>query len=445
MVLKKTIEYLFYFFLFLLPWQTRLIWQDASLNNFTWEYGRLSLYGTQLILWSLLLVYGFWLVKNHRLKSLSFSEVKLRLKKPEILIYWLVALFVLIAGVSVIDSLNVFLSYIRWLNLLEATALMSMILIFDFSLIKISIVLVASSLVQSIFAIWQFFVQYVPANKWLGLASHLSTVGGSIILQTDSERWLRSYGSLPHPNMLGGFLVIGILFLLYLGFLANTSHRRIMVLLSLVFLIPALFFSFSRSAWVALIFSLVILAFWLVKNKNLILPGRFLKQLIIVLLLISICGSLLTDPLITRLQGKEPLEVSSIELRIAFTEQALMLIKNDIFTGTGIGNYTLGVYQQINGSWPGYYYQPVHNIYLLVLAELGIFAALLFYLIILLLLWRLVIKAVSLEKIIGLVAFLAILTISLFDHYFWTMYFGLIIFWLIFALNLKNTKDSSGF
>jgi len=138
--------------------------------------------------------------------------------------------------------------------------------------------------------------------------------------------------------------------------------------------------------------------------------------------------------------GIQPLEVNSIELRFTFTEQAMQLIKNDLWTGTGIGSYTLGVYQQINSTWPGYYYQPVHNIYLLILAELGIFGFVIFGLILLLLLYNLKASATSLEKTIMTLMLVAILIISLFDHYFWTLYSGLLMLWIILALNLKNLK-----
>ena len=68
--LKKLVEYGFYLFIFLLPWQTRLIWRDATLNGFTYEYGRASLYGTQILLWVLLLLGVVILFKTKQ--SISF-------------------------------------------------------------------------------------------------------------------------------------------------------------------------------------------------------------------------------------------------------------------------------------------------------------------------------------------------------------------------------------
>ena len=42
-----------------------------------------------------------------------------------------------------------------------------------------------------------------------------------------------------------------------------------------------------------------------------------------------------------------------------------------------------------------------------------------------------------------LLGLIAALTISLFDHYFWTLEFGVLFFWLLVGLNLKQLKRSS--
>ena len=452
--LEKIIERGFYLFIFLLPWQTRLIWQETYFNGYISEYSRFSLYGTEILLWLVLFIYGFWLLKNRYFEKLNFSQVLLKLKNPVVLIYWLIILFLLFAGFSVIWSLGTALAYYRFVVLAEAIAMFSMILVFgtglnqsqgktSFSFKKIAVFWVGSAAIQGLFATWQFFVQYTFANKWLGLAEHFSNVPGSIILQTTGERWLRAYGSLPHPNILAGFLVIGLLFLFYLALVAEKRASRIFVLTSLLMIAPGLFFSFSRSAWLALIIVLGFLGFWLWR-ENKIWRKAFLKIVFLLIIIFVVLGINLWQPVLTRIQGEQDLEVASIYLRVAFVKQAWDLIKDSPILGQGIGNYTLAVYQKINAAWPGFYYQPVHNIYLLVLAELGIFGALIFGLILILLIWNLA-KAeganrdsrLRLEKAIVFLALISILIISLFDHYFWSLYFGIIIFWLILALNLK--------
>src|SRR3989338_3887495 len=54
----RWIEYLIYFFLFIIPWQTRLILRHGVLNNGNWEYGIVGIYGTEILLWIIVLLFG---------------------------------------------------------------------------------------------------------------------------------------------------------------------------------------------------------------------------------------------------------------------------------------------------------------------------------------------------------------------------------------------------
>ena len=438
--LEKIIEYGFYLFLFLLPWQTRLIVHDPMINGFTWEYGRISIYGTEILLWIIFSFYIVWLFKTRKFRKISLSNLVERLKKPDILVYWLFVLFVVLAGLSVFWAMDWELAYYRWFRLVEAVAVMSMILMFNFKLHRIAICWISTSALQGVFAIWQFFVQFVFANKWLGLAYHHSTVAGSIILESTQERWLRAYGSLPHPNMLGGFLVIALLFLLYLAFIAKNRYQRFYILFNLIIILPGLFFTFSRSAWIALLVCLAILGGWLTIKKQYLYKKTFFKIFMLMVVLVMILGINLQGPLMTRILGQERLETESIRLRMTFNEQAFGMIKEHPMTGVGIGNYTLGVFNEISDYWPGYYYQPVHNIYLLILTELGIFGIIICGLILGIMVWLLAKNADDLKSVISFLALFSILIVGLFDHYYMTLYFGLIVFFVVVGINLKEVR-----
>lgn len=446
--LPKIIEYLFLVFLFLLPWQTRLIWREAVLNGYVWEYGRLSLYGTEILLWLIIILFGYYLTKQYPPKTLFKKDFFSRLKIPAVFLYWLIVLLAIISGVSIFWSLDSVLAYFHWVQFLEAICLVAIILNLNFDFKKFAIILISSAGIQSIFAIWQFFNQYIFANKWLGLAEHLSVGGGSIILETTSGRWLRAYGSLPHPNILGGILVIALVLLFYLGLTVQNKKERTFVLLNLVLIVPALFFTFSRSAWVALILVFGLMIFWLYRQKNIIWNKNFIKLFSIFVLIVVILSTIFSGLLLSRVSPTTDLEAQSISLRYAFTKQALTIAQSSWLTGVGLGNYTLAVFEKIKHSWPGYYYQPVHNIYLLVFVELGIFGILIFSLIIFILIYKYFqseflrsgIKP-SLQKTIIFLSLILMLVISLFDHYFWTLYSSHILFWLIIAWNIKMLKN----
>jgi len=445
----RTIQYLFCAYLFLLPWQTRLIWHDAHLNGFVWEYGRFSLYGSQLLLWLILLLFAVWLIKNRptKLGPLNFFE---RLYQPANFIYWLIILFVITSGLSIFWALDQPLAYYRWFIVLQSVALLALVLLSTIKFKLIAWAVVAAGIVQGLVASWQFITQAVWPNKWLGLAKHLSELDGTIVIQTATGRWLRAYGSLSHPNVLGGFLVICFLFLVYLAVTANSYREKILVVVGEIVIIAGLFFSFSRSAWLALIVGLVLFGWWLHRARQLVWQRRFFKLLLVSGVILVALFSSLPELWLARWQAQAPVEVSSLSLRLTFTQQAWQLIQLAPWQGTGIGHYTLGVVKHISSTWPGYYYQPVHNLYLLVLAELGVIGFIIFCLIIFSLFWFLARKIfrgetpdddIVLARVISWLCFIAILIISLVDHYFWSLEFGVVIFWLILALNIKVLKS----
>jgi len=159
----------------------------------------------------------------------------------------------------------------------------------------------------------------VPAE--LALSPDLS--GASVIL-TDGLRWLRAYGLTYHPNVLGGFMVVGIL--LGLPLIGSRSGRIIWWLLWL-----GLFISFSRSAWIAaavMVPVLFLLGFkqgWLAgKTPALALAGAAIILIICALVWRSQLEVRLS-PLLARLSS-EP----TIAGDFAFTEGISVVERGDL-------------------------------------------------------------------------------------------------------------------
>ncbi|MBT4122198.1 hypothetical protein HOE31_04595, partial [bacterium] len=98
------------------------------------------------------------------------------------------------------------------------------------------------------------------------------------------------------------------------------------------------------------------------------------------------------------------------------------------YKGLGLGQYTLRL-AQLYPDLPGYIYQPVHDSGMLTLAELGLWGLLIFSTIILFIFlgansfWLLIV---------------AVLILGLFDHYFRSMYFGIMLWWLVLAIGYKK-------
>ncbi|MBU1036542.1 O-antigen ligase family protein [Patescibacteria group bacterium] len=424
-ILDKLICYGLYLFVFLLPWQTRWIFKEASLNSVEWEYGRLSLYGSEILLIILLilavvkwLLYYQKLNQQQRAKEIKseFSGLKL----------WLI-LLALWSAITIIWSKDSLLSWYGWLKLMEGIALFWLISSRIFLINKkiIGFSLIFSAVIQSLIGIGQWILQYSLSSKWLGMSYLNPAALGISVIETASGRFLRAYGSFPHPNMLAGFLVISILIAFILINREKSSTKTKWFYFALIVMSGGLFLTFSRAGWLALFISLAVyLLFYYSKKIN----RQKLIQPAFLIILIFIFLSLANFDLIkSRLQGQERLEVRSNIERLNSYKQALPIIKEYWYKGVGLGHYTLALHQKnpVLESWD---YQPVHDAALLSLAELGIIGLLLFILII--------ISAFRYRSKYTILL-LVILILGCFDHYFRSFYVGIILWWLIISLNSK--------
>lgn len=416
--LVTAIEYFIYLFIFLLPLQVVWIISEKFIFGFKWQEGTFLLYATEILLW--LIIIGQVFLMFYKKRSSNINRKKLFI----VLIIWGLVLY---SGLSILWSTNEALSFYWWLRLMEAIILMFIILNAQFKIRLVLWSFLISGVVQSILAFWQFLSQEVMVSKWLGMASHFPVDINSSVVGTGDYRWLRAYGSLPHPNILGGYLVVCFIAGLYLYFNHQNNWRRLIATISLIFITVGLFFSFSRSAWLA---AIIVYLIWLVIF--------FYKKRFIDLIKISIYLLLILTPLViiynslvfTRLSATQKLEEKSIEQRLdSLTEAKEIIFKNPIF-GVGLGDYT-NYLVSFKPGFLGWHYQPAHNIYLMALAELGVIGFLFFLIIIIFVFYKS-------SDLFTVSAFLALLMIGLFDHYLWTSYFGLMLFWLTIGLSLKN-------
>lgn len=430
---KKLTNYLLIAIIFLLPLQTRYIWRAGMLNEGPWEYSTIALYGTDiLILLTLLMA----LIVDFATNKENFKNRK----------YWLAIL-----GLGIVSCLSLFLAGEKTLvlyglaKLAVGVALFWLIYTSSLSWKKIMAVFLVMVALQGTFAVWQFSQQATPANKWLGLAAHApADLGASVVEITSpagySERWLRAYGSLDHPNMLGGFLAIGLLAAIWL--LINTERgprQRIKELaLSLVIILgtAGLFFSFSRASVLAYGLGLAILFITHFKKWPRLLLSLFL--------IVAVSGVLVWQYgylYVSRAQNiavsnvDKRLEAKSLSERAEYLEQAKILIKRHPLLGVGLGNFGVAVSATINPKQISYYYQPVHNVFYLVASEAGLAGLILF----ILFLSFLIIDVFKVARANSLPLALlgALIVIMAFDHWLWSLHFGVVFYWLVAGLIFK--------
>ena len=454
--LAKTIEYLFYLFIFLLPWQTRWIWHYGSLNGGQSEYLTFSLYGTEILLWLILFL---TIIYNIKVKDEEAGILNYKILD----FYILFGLLVAVSLVSLICAEDKQVSLYYIVKLLNGLALLIFIINFKFSYKKVGLAIVASGFIQGILAIWQFLSQKVWTAKWLGMAEQLPQTLGVSVVEANGTRWLRAYGSLAHPNILASCLVVCCLFLVVMLILSRHKREKIFLWVCWPIILAGLFFTFSRSAFLALGIGFLFLSIFIFlsyENKAKIILSQLIGSGFLVLAVLTLFYSQLV---FTRINGEEKLEQKSTTDRVLYFEQAKELIQTNWLNGVGLGNYTLALYNNLpEKQWAGFY-QPVHNVYILEAVELGILGFLIFVLIIINALRKIwefkidynlkllaVFKNFEFKEIyhfyknhffwlLGLTGILIVILILMaFDHYFWTQWFGIALWWLCLGLWLKQ-------
>jgi O-antigen ligase len=147
-------------------------------------------------------------------------------------------------------------------------------------------------------------------------------------------------------------------------------------------------------------------------------------------------GSIFLTPLFYRFAQTTTSEESFVHRESLMTAAAQMIADKPIF-GVGLGNFlpTLSTIQHPFSA--STYFQPVHNIYLLVASELGIVGFAFFIFFIFKTYERL--RKNALARVCGFM-FTAIVVLGFFDHYFLTLQQSQLLFALIVGLSWSKVK-----
>lgn len=262
---------------------------------------------------------------------------------------------------------------------------------------------VISVLVQGIIGTLQFVNGSSLGLAFLGESQVISGMQGSSFVTLNYEVFLRAYGTFPHPNILGGYLVMNLLLGIYLlpkvkGFYKVLTF--ILIGLSCVFVL----FTFSRIAIVLILLISIVTILSLICRKR----------------LYSFAPLLLIERFTNLLSGSD----TSWNDRVNLMKSSLTVIKNNFLMGTGLGNFT----KAMEGNVPFtvnnvMLIQPVHNVFLLMVSELGIIGTLLYCL----LLGKILISNIRKMNILKWLVIICLLVIGCFDHYLWSLPQGIII------------------
>jgi len=226
--------------------------------------------------------------------------------------------------------------------------------------------------------------------------------------------FLRPYGTFSHPNSMAGFYL-----LLYVFFLTSPGVRNKSLRLLFLFLCLCLIMlSFSK---VALLTLLVVQLLYLSKDlRDRSCIPCLVARVSLFIVLVGIFSFAKTDPL-------------SLQKRLLLVQNALTIISAHPLFGVGLGNYLLAQ-ETLKPSLVSFPYQPVHNIFLLFLAEVGLIPA-----IYLLSISRRFFAMIEGSQTVFLCA-IVILVTGFFDHYWLTLQQNILLLGTVFGV-LTERKD----
>lgn len=275
---------------------------------------------------------------------------------------------------------------------------------------------------QAALGLWQLYAHEVVASTLLGVAAQAAS-GPSSVLESAAGRLLRAYGTLPHPNVLGGMLAVALV--LALG--DRRQGRAGLVVSGLVPLLAAgLMATFSRSAWLAAAAGALALVATLRADR------RLLLRLAAAGAVVAVSVPLVQPYLAARLTGIGRLEVRSIDERALALQQATFLVRDAPLRGVGVGNTVPAL---VAAEAP--LREPPHAVPAVLLTELGAVGLLLG----LAFLLSLVPRPVR-PTPVALALAAASLPLLLLDHYLWTAMPGVLLGGFLLAAVARPAEGS---
>lgn len=412
---------LFNSIVFLLPSQFSLhFWPEFSyVFGIRVDYLSPTIYLTDLLIFFVILLW-FFRIDNGLL---------MLLKKYR----FLVLLFFLFVFFNIFNSSSVLLTSYKWIKICEY--IFFGLYIFyrraGFLSRKTVAVYFASSIAFSLIGISQFWLGHTTGLFYiLGERSFGMDTPGIALFSFFGREMMRAYSTFSHPNSLAGYL--GIVLIIFSNrfisslkniFRDKSSNYYYNVLGYLIILV-AFLLTASLSSFVSI--SVVLILRFFFKKTSYLLVKIFLLISFILSLVTSIYSSLLINSF------KFSTDILE-RLRLIYVSGKMVSLH--FWTGVGLGEFIPNSVKFSGLHSIVWILQPVHNIYMLIFSETGIFGFIFFFIFLMYLLKR----VSSNQKI--LYVFMFIFVTGLADHYWLTLQQNILVFvFVITFFGLKHSK-----
>lgn len=265
---------------------------------------------------------------------------------------------------------------------------------------------------------------------------------------------LRPYGTFSHPNSLAGYFLVSLFLIIYCYSTLHYCQSRFdqekngiykkypsyFFIFVISFSLLTIFLTFSRSVWFIAGFTFFLVGLLNIKNFLNIIRKNTVLSIFLCLGFFSL-SSLLFNPTLSRLSSLATTDSQSVEKRLDLNSLAWKMFVSSPLIGIGLNNFIPNIpkFTQIESQVR--FYQPVHNVYLLILSETGLFGlsfSLGFLYKTIKLSLRASLRGVKqspqlLSSPFILSSLFAILLLGLFDHYWLTLQQNLILDSIVFG------------
>jgi O-antigen ligase len=252
----------------------------------------------------------------------------------------------------------------------------------------------------------------------------------------NGQLFLRPYATFSHPNILAAFLVVAMLYLFM--FFKN----RIILSLGIILGTITLLLTLSRTAiflWV--IYLIVLFGIPLVKKYKNRFPNMKLSiSLLALLISVIVTYVVFQNSFIFQRFFLTKITDESFSQRLFLTQQSLVMFSKHPLFGVGINNFFDNL-SFTNSQLSVLLIQPVHNIFLLILSEIGIIGFCFFIYLFYLSLKNLIKLKFTKERKYLLMIVFTVIFLGFFDHYFLTIQQGQILMALIFGIVFSYGKS----